>query len=390
MIESSKERKVILYGLGNTIWDMIEYLRIRFCIVGCSDTNEQKVNTAKKLQIPFINAHKLKEVDYDYIIITSIYDDEITYQLTEQIGISREKILKRDQWSRIIFRHCFGTRNPDKIFYILSRPIHTRDGLFSYLFSFLEQLDWVYTNGYIPIIDMQSYKNQYLEEDKIGVENAWEYYFLPLSTYSLEEVYESKNVLLGYDDPCYKVDYEKKYNIDTMSRIYQKYIHYNPAILPMIQQEYEKYIDKNTKTLGVLYRGTDMCALQLKNHPIQPTVEELIKEIYRSMREWHCERIFLSTEDDKAVERLQAEFGKILSCTDQKRFENTGKTWLANIQFDRYRDRYLRGIEYLITIELLSRCDCLIAGICAGSVCAQIMNHGNYQQMKMLVRGEYQ
>lgn len=387
-MEQAGNRNVIIYGLGNTVFDMIDYIRLRFRVIGCSDSNVEKKDAAEKLQLPFISPEKLHVEQYDYILITSVYDDEISEQLTK-MGLVQEKILKRAQWCKMLFRHSFGNNHCDKTFYLLSHSIHIRDGLFSYLFAFLEQMDFIEKNGYIPVVDMQNFPCQYLDEDKIGTENVWEHYFLPLSGYSLEEVYCSRNVVLGYDDNCYKGNYEKKYDIQRMSELYQKYIRYNEKVVLAVEKEYEKNMDSKKETLGVLFRGSDMSALKLKNHPVQPTVDEMISLIHKYMKEWKCERIFLSTEDAGAVERMKAEFGTLLSCTDQKRFGDTGKTWLANINFDRTNDRYLKGLEYLITIELLSRCDSLLAGICTGSICAQIMNNGKYKHIQMVDKGEY-
>jgi hypothetical protein len=389
-MEQAGKRDVIIYGLGNTVWDMIDYIRMRFHIMGCSDSNTEKADTADKLGIPFVYPEKLCSLEYDYILITSVYDDEISRQLVETKGLPREKVLRRIQWCRMLFTYSFGSMNKDKTFYLFSHPIHLRDGLFSFLFAFLEQMDFVEKNDCIPVVDMQNFQNQYLDDDKIGVENAWEYYYAPLSEYSLAEVYQSKNVILGYDDNCYKGNYEQKYNIKQMSMLYQKYIRYNKETAEAARKAYRRNIDQTKKTLGVLFRGSDMSALKLKNHPVQPTIDEMISLIHKYMEEWECERIFLSTEDAGAARRLKAEFGEILSCTDQKRFADTGQTWLANINFEREHDRYLRGIEYLITIELLSRCDCLLAGICTGSICAQIMNNGKYEHVKMIDKGEYE
>lgn len=389
-MEPAGRLDVIIYGLGNTVWNMVGYIEARFNIIGCSDSDIGKADVAKQLEIPFVCPENLCELKYDYILITSIYDDEISSQLVETKGLSAKKVLRRIQWCRMLFTHKFGNKNLNKTFYILSRPIHTRDGLFSYLFAFLEQMDFVERNGYIPVVDMQSFQSQYLDDGKIGIENVWEYYFEPLSKYTVEDVYASRNVILGYDDPCYKGEYEKKYDIQRMSELYQKYIKYNKNVALTIQHEYEKSIDKRRKTLGVLYRGTDMTALKLKNHPVQPTVDELIFLIHKYLKEWGCERIFLSTEDNGAAGKLKNEFGEILSCTDQERFTDTGKAWLADINFERKNDKYLRGLEYLTTIELLSRCDCLLSGICAGSVCAHIMNNGKYEHMEMIDKGEYE
>ena len=190
-MEQAGKWNVIIYGLGKTAWDAIDYIRLRFHVIGCSDSNPQKVTVAESLGIPFISPEVLSRQTFDYILIVSVYDSEISEQLMEA-GIAREKLLKRIQWEKMLFWRSFGTKNPDKTFYLLSRPMHFRDGLYTYVFAFLEQMDMVEKNNYIPVVDMQNFWNHYLEEDKIGVENAWDYYFQPLSKYSLEEVYASR------------------------------------------------------------------------------------------------------------------------------------------------------------------------------------------------------
>lgn len=380
---------VIVYGLGNTVRDAIGYIRTRFHVVGCSDSDVRKAAVGDELGILFVPPDELCGAKYDYIVIASVYDDEISRQLVEEKGVAKDKILRRAQWDKMLFWDSFGERNPNRTFYVLSHPIHLRDGLYSYLFAFLEQLDYVEKNDCIPVVDMQNFWCQYVEEGKSGKENVWEYYYQPLSEYPLSEVYESKNVILGYDDNCYKSDYENKYDIKRMSELYKKYIRYNPTIISMIEEEYRKKINKNKRTLGVLYRGTDMSALKLRNHPIQPSIDEMIRFVHQYMDEWDCDEIFLSTEDAHAAEKFQKEFGGLLDCTKQKRFGDTGDVWLADINFERENDKYQRGLEYIITIELLSRCDCLLAGICTGSICAQIMNDGRYEHIKMIDKGAY-
>lgn len=57
-----------------------------------------------------------------------------------------------------------GKENPDKIFYVIKRPRAEFVGLFSNYILFLGKVDWVLKEGYIPIVDMQSDFNMYLEK----------------------------------------------------------------------------------------------------------------------------------------------------------------------------------------------------------------------------------
>ena len=51
---------------------------------------------------------------------------------------------------------------------------------------------------FIPIVDMENYFTFYNEKSSINsINNSWDYYFEPVSKYTLKEVYESKNVIIS-------------------------------------------------------------------------------------------------------------------------------------------------------------------------------------------------
>lgn len=388
-IYNTKEHNVIVYGMGNTLNDTIEYIEKRYDIVGLSDSNQEKAHHELCAKYKFYMPTEIPEMDIDFILINSIYEKEITAYLIDKIRIPAGKVLRRDVWQRMLFKTTFGEANQDKTFYLMSKQIRKRNGLLSIMFSFLEQLDFVDRNGYIPVADMQSFSNQYLEDEKIGFENSWEYYYEQLSEYSVNDVINSKNVILGYDDPCYQINIEQRYDLRRMSTLYKQYIKIKPAILNEILSEYGDIVLNGPDTLGVLYRGTDMISLQLKNHPIQPALDELIISTKKYMKDLNLSRVFVSTEDNDAIIRFREEFGSALYYTNQLRYSDTGSKWIADLSNGRQNDKYLRGLEYLTTIEILSKCDSLIAGVSAGSVCALIMNDFKYSHYKLLDKGTY-
>ncbi|MGN0497182.1 MAG: hypothetical protein ACI4GW_13225 [Lachnospiraceae bacterium] len=388
-MDLAKEKTAIIYGLGDNGKKAYSYLSKRYNIIGCSDSNLSQKKGELAAKVPFFSPLDLKKLEFDYVLVTSVYGEEIFRYLTKDIGVPSNKILLREEWCRIPFLTSYGDKNPDKTFYVMSKEIRIKNGLLSLAFSVLEQLVYVEEKGYIPVVDLQSYPNQYLEPDKLCKENAWEYYYEPLSSYSLDEVYSSKNVVLGYDDPCYQEDYSNNYNIKRMSELYKKYIHVRKDLLKKIDEEYILRMGAAQNVLGVLYRGTDMNALKLEHHPIQPSISELICQSKRKYKEWACDKIFLSTEDEEAIRIFKNVFGKDVVYTDQLRYSNTGKNWLSDINNKRENDRYLRGEEYLTTIAILSRCNSLISGVSAGSVMSIIMNNNGYQHVYIIDKGVY-
>ena len=379
--------KVIAYGISGTLDMCKEYIQNRFCLIGFSDSNPNKSHSLKNPQ-QYIRPEAIIQCDFDFVIITSIFDKEIKYSLVNQYFVPKEKILLLGEWQGMHCKKSFGNRNPDKTFYVMSRFFRYRDGLFSSVFSFLEQLDYVDQHGYIPVIDMKYYKNQYLEEDKLKTENSWEYYFEQLSNYSLDEIYKSQNVVLGYDKALYFDDL-KRYNLKRYSQLWKKYIRLNADIKEKIGDAQKALFHPGERVLGVLYRGTDYNQLKLKNHAIQPEFNELFQFIDQELLNAKYNKIFVSTESETALNHIKKKYGSMVIYTNQKRFFDTGEKWLSEIKFERNNDRYLRGYEYLETIMILSKCTSLIAGLCCGSVCAKIINNGKYESERLIKKGVY-
>ena len=65
------------------------------------------------------------------------------------------------------------------------------------------------------------------------------------------------------------------------------------------------------RVLGVHLRGTDYVATQPQNHPIQPPLEFAVSMVVSKLREWNCNKIFLTTEDKNIAENFKRIFGDI-------------------------------------------------------------------------------
>ena len=154
---------VIVYGISGTLELNEAYIEQRFKIVGYSDSNPEKRATLKQPEM-YIRPADIAKADFDYVLITSVFDEEIKESLISQCNVSEDKILLFDQWQGMRFQKHLGEKHPDKTFYVLSRFTRYRDGLFSHIYSYLEQLLWIDKHDIIPAVDMMNYRNQYSQE----------------------------------------------------------------------------------------------------------------------------------------------------------------------------------------------------------------------------------
>lgn len=183
-------------------------------------------------------------------------------------------------------------------------------------------------------------------------------------------------------------------SIQLWGSMYQKFVRFNPATWEYISKELKEILGDKGRVLGVLCRGTDYTECKPKGHPVQPEIADVMDLAEKKMRELHCDYIYLATEDGKIDNMFRERFpDKIL--TNQRVyydeiFKNNRLTWIKDVHFERENDDYLKGIEYLSSLTILSKCTALIAGNCGGSQAAVFMNKGAYEETHIFNLGIYE
>lgn len=286
----------------------------------------------------------------------------------------------------------WGKENPDRTFFVIRRAT-CKVGLFSLVMTNMGMVKYALDNGYTPVIDMQSNRNTYLEEDQVGKENAWEFYFEQPCGYTLKDIQNSKNIILSNGLITEKNVFptgdivENKKNFQLWYSFFQSYLRVKNEIL-METEALREGLFGRERVLGVLCRGTDYVNTCPKNHPVQPTAEAIIEKAFEVMDKYNCPQVYLATEDESAYQKFRHAFGEKLKVTNAKRCENTGRQNINEISFDRINDRYIKGREYLINILLLAECNCLVAGS-AGGTYAGLLIGKEYEYQYIFDLGTY-
>ena len=214
-----------------------------------------------------------------------------------------------------------GNEDPDKIYYVI-RSASRVEGLCSlYLTKGLSSVAWAEKRGYIPFIDFSSPAEcQYCSDQEIlGTNNAWEYYFEQPCDVTREEIQRKKNVLLS----GWTVREEKDYisagfeNLDEQSikrAIDQCKV---KQYLWALADEKKNVFMNDGKTLGVLIRGTDYTALKPKGHSVQPSVSQVIDKIKEFQAKHDIAHVLVVTEDRNIFLRVREEIGNIAFSCDE-------------------------------------------------------------------------
>ena len=154
-----------------------------------------------------------------------------------------------------------------------------------------------------------------------------------------------------------------------------------------IDKEYKSLIE-GKRVVGVVSRGSDL--LNCKGHSVQPDVETLITQTKQMLIKHNCEYVFLATEEELIVGIFKTHFVDKLIINESFRITSFDQYLpLVDISSNRENDKYLKGMEYLTTVILLSKCNCLIGTLVGATVGALELNQEQYESKYIFDLGVY-
>lgn len=311
---------------------------------------------------------------------------------TVKIGmLSTMKMLNRRQrlhffWMFICgktlkeFKIKGGEKYPNITFFIIRRD-YSKVGLFSMYNTNAGYIKYALDKGYIPVVDMQHYSNCYLEASDFGNKNSWEFYFKQPTTYSLREAYQGKNVIVSNIGICeIRPNDHMSYfnNINGELEVWRRIAKENIIIKEDIWDEAKrKYLaaTNGERTLAVSIRGTDYIKLEPPEHPIQPSMRQVLNDVRKIFNEEKCKYVYLCTEDSKIIAYFKENLGN--KCfINERRLVDYKDGSIIEKTINEKANRYEDGKQYLITMLILVFADVLIASRASGTVAMEMISDG--------------
>lgn len=264
---------------------------------------------------------------------------------------------------------------------------------FLFVNEMLSMVVWCLERGYKPIINVYPTNGIYSEQT-----NLWEKMFLqPFDENSNVAMKSGKCIKCPITSfpifPDYK-NLSTSENTMFWNRFYKEFYVFNDRCRKYIDDEYNTIL-KGKLVLGCLGRGTDYTDTKPKGHPVQPTIEELLNKCRETIKRYDYKYIYLATEEKKIADRFKLEFGESV-ILENKRFyfdvqydadENMKR--VSQVSFGRENDDFLKCLEYMSSINLLSKCNALVAGRCGGSRAAVFLNGLQYSEIYLFDKGLY-
>ena len=247
----------------------------------------------------------------------------------------------------------FGKKNPDKIFYVIWCR-NMGHGFFSNLSHVLCHLKIADSTGMIPVVDFKNFRTLYNENTAVhATDNAWEYYFKPVSSFLLDEVYESKNVLFCNGLYPANMSYCITQINGLYGEIYKKYIFLQPYVDTLLDKYSQEF---NSRVLGAHFRGQEMKVTPAHSFP--PTERQMIKYSDEIIQKYNVEKIFFVSEEQSYLDLFKKRYGEKVFYMDSHRTYGVNAYNLT----PRENHRYLLGLDVLIEALLLARCRGILCG----------------------------
>jgi|GEM_PF-1218492 len=337
--------------------------------------------------------------------LLQLFDQDINFsKYGLRKALRRARIYRKLLATKYEEKASFGNKNPDKTFYVI-RPHYVLEtselhntfiNLIGHYYFTLQHLAYAVVNGWIPVVDWENYGPLvHGEEYPInGTMNCWEYYWNQPSKYTLEEVYQSKNVVLSDRDwraedtliPPAVIQLPLQAYAQAHVRLcprYSQLITLNDFTAEYVKEKQDMLFPKGAKILGVSLRAQE--AYRAFLHPVQPDIPELIRYIRWAMEEWEMDYFFFVCENESPVNMIKETFKEkalVLPRMRRKIEPTEGEDPLY-----KSGQRYQTNLDYLTEVALLSRCNSLIASFSGGTRTAIIWNANEYENMHIIDLG---
>lgn len=277
-----------------------------------------------------------------------------------------------DSGSIELYHKSFGNKNKNKCFYIIKG---FEAGMFSTLQYVLAHIRLAEMMNMIPVVDFENFHTVFsCNPPAKNEKNIWLCFFKPISSYTLQEVYSSKNVFFGSGK--YRWDMGHYFSDDGFFEIYKKYINIQDEIVVKIESYKKEFDFANKRILGVQFRGWEQNIAA--GHPFGPTVKQMFKYTDEIINKYNIDKIYLATEQQEYHDAFINRYGNKVIYTPYFRTKK-GLNGYKIYPEPRANHLYQCGVEIIINAFLLSECIGLIHSGTNVSTFSKFINNGKYE-----------
>ena len=276
-----------------------------------------------------------------------------------------------------VFIHHFGEKNSNKIVYYILFDEKARFNGFCSLYRLtLMYLAYAESRNFVPVV-CYGPNTLYYDDSIKTSDNAFEYFFNPVSSLKCKDVLESKNVVFSKGADAGAFGTTNAYSVpdeelELLAKYRKKYIELNSTVKDLFWKEMESIISGRA-TLGVHVRATDFNK-GYNRHPVVVTPEEYLEKTIEVYEKNNYKKVFLATDDERIINLFSISFGEALVYyKDIYRSTDGEAIHYGSQKAEREHHKYKLGLEIIKDFYTLGYCAGLIAGNSNVSMCARIL-----------------
>lgn len=269
-------------------------------------------------------------------------------------------------------------------------------GLFAFYKHYLGCCSLLLSKGYIPIVDLKSFKNIFngFNIGSLNI-NPYEIFFEQPYGYKLEDVLKNGQKIIyhtcnnhSFFKPSYSI-FKNNILIDYWHNIALQYMPIKSEIIKEANIIRDKLFKGSYNILGILARGTDYITRKPRSHPVQPKIKYYFDDINDMNNKYKYDWLFLTTEDDLIRIKFIKKYGEKI------KYYKKGRNIIYNYQEKEilcFNKKIKGNIEYikiyLINIIILSHCLDIITSRTSGSIAAFFFSEG-FRETRVYFLGSY-
>ena len=254
--------------------------------------------------------------------------------------------------------------------------------------------EWVYWLNRLYFSDQMGISHcfnwigsQFFVEESIKNKNIFEYYFKQPYGLVVEDVKQSKNVIIdknstdyGYYD-VFAPGRDDDYMITDddfckLAQMQEKYIHIEPMLKNEIERDIAQIIGTE-KVLAVHARGAD-AQIHYANHPIPIGIDKYIEETEKSLKLIGANKVFLATDDNNILKAFIDKYKEnLIYYKDVERSDGVRMSCYGDVQ--REKHHYRLGKEIIKDVYTLAACTGLVCSASYVSYMAKIVKMASGQ-----------
>lgn len=291
------------------------------------------------------------------------------------------KVLEKNNNPNVLVITHNGSLYPGKIIYYIEHE-DKRAGFGAILFKTLGAINFADQLGMIPVVRWGKLAYYDSAMDEVTT-NVFEYYFHQPTDVTVDDVSKANNVVTNQSRNDYLFlrkgfsipDVDDHYiwsvvRFDEMANMLKKYIRLKDNVEKKMLSDISE-LGITDKTLGVQIRRVTF-QYNIKDHPVGIKLDEFIVGVKKLWETGKYDKVFLATEEEESLKRMQQEFGEYLVYYKDIYRNDIGDTFVS-VTSERKYHHYLQGYEVLRDMFTLANCRALVTGLTNVSFCAKIM-----------------